>query len=49
VALGVQFIDTADTYGREYEIEPLIYQALHPYSSGLVIATKGGLVLSRRV
>jgi pyridoxine 4-dehydrogenase len=47
VELGVQFIDTADTYGREYRIEPLIYQALHPYPSDLVIATKGGLVHSR--
>jgi pyridoxine 4-dehydrogenase len=46
VELGVQFIDTADTYGREYEIEPLIYQALHPYPRDLVIATKGGLVRS---
>lgn len=42
VELGVQFIDTADAYGREYKIEPLIYQALHPYPSNLVIATKGG-------
>jgi aryl-alcohol dehydrogenase-like predicted oxidoreductase len=42
VELGVQFIDTADTYGRSYEIEPLIYQALHPYPNNLVIATKGG-------
>jgi pyridoxine 4-dehydrogenase len=42
VELGVQFIDTADTYGREYAVEPLIYQALHPYPSDLVIATKGG-------
>ena len=46
VELGVQFIDTADTYGREYEIEPLIYRALHPYPRDLVIATKGGLVHS---
>ena len=46
VELGVQFIDTADSYGREYEIEPLIYQALHPYPRDLVIATKGGLVRS---
>jgi len=46
VELGVQFIDTADTYGRDYQIEPLIYQALHPYPSNLVIATKGGLVRS---
>jgi aryl-alcohol dehydrogenase-like predicted oxidoreductase len=44
VELGVQLIDTADTYGRDDESEPLIYQALHPYPSNLVIATKGGLV-----
>jgi pyridoxine 4-dehydrogenase len=42
VELGVQFIDTADTYGRDNQIEPVIYQALHPYPSDLVIATKGG-------
>jgi pyridoxine 4-dehydrogenase len=46
VELGIQFIDTADTYGRDYRIEPLIYQALHPYPRNLVIATKGGLVRS---
>ena len=48
VELGVQFIDTADTYGREYAIEPLIYQALHPYPSDLVIATKGGGIVHSR-
>jgi len=41
VELGVNFIDTADSYGP-YVSEELIAQALHPYPSGLVIATKGG-------
>src|ERR1700688_3652611 len=40
--LGVNFIDTADSYGPHVS-EMLIRQALHPYD-GLVIATKGGLV-----
>ena len=40
--LGVNFIDTADAYGPEVS-ERLIGEALHPYPSGLVIATKGGL------
>ncbi|WP_458068373.1 aldo/keto reductase [Rhodanobacter sp. BL-MT-08] len=39
--LGVNFIDTADSYGPDVS-EPLIREALHPYM-GLVIATKGGL------
>jgi pyridoxine 4-dehydrogenase len=39
--LGINFIDTADSYGPDVS-EPLIRQALHPYK-GLVIATKGGL------
>lgn len=43
VELGVNFIDTADSYGPEVS-ENLIAQALHPYPPGLVIATKGGLV-----
>lgn len=43
VDLGVNFIDTADAYGPEVS-ENLLAQALHPYPSGLVIATKGGLV-----
>lgn len=43
VELGVNFIDTADAYGPQIS-ESLIAQALHPYPSGLVIATKGGLV-----
>src|SRR4051812_44628437 len=41
--LGVDFIDTADSYGP-YVSEELIREALHPYPDGLVIATKGGLV-----
>ncbi len=40
--LGVDFIDTADSYGPEIS-ERLIHEALHPYK-GLVIATKGGLL-----
>jgi aryl-alcohol dehydrogenase-like predicted oxidoreductase len=39
--LGVNFIDTADSYGPDVS-EDLIREALHPYD-GLVIATKGGL------
>ena len=35
-------IDTADSYGPEVS-EDLIYEALHPYPDGLVIATKAGL------
>lgn len=42
VELGVNFIDTADTYGPEVS-ERLIGEALAPYKSGLVIATKSGL------
>ena len=41
--LGVNFIDTADSYGPEVS-ERLIAEALHPYPEDLVIATKGGLV-----
>jgi pyridoxine 4-dehydrogenase len=41
VALGVNFIDTADSYGP-YVSEELIREALFPYPSDLVIATKGG-------
>jgi aryl-alcohol dehydrogenase-like predicted oxidoreductase len=40
-ALGVNFIDTADSYGPEIS-EDLIRAALHPYD-GLLVATKGGL------
>ncbi|HEY6152840.1 MAG TPA: aldo/keto reductase, partial [Candidatus Udaeobacter sp.] len=43
VELGVNFIDTADSYGPEVS-ELLIAEALHPYPEGLVIATKGGLM-----
>ena len=42
VDLGVNFIDTADSYGP-YVSEELIREALFPYPEGLVIATKGGL------
>ncbi len=41
VELGVNFIDTADSYGP-YINEELIAAALFPYPAGLVIATKGG-------
>jgi aryl-alcohol dehydrogenase-like predicted oxidoreductase len=41
VELGVDFIDTADSYGP-YVSEELIAEALFPYRAGLVIATKGG-------
>jgi aryl-alcohol dehydrogenase-like predicted oxidoreductase len=41
VELGVDFIDTADSYGPHIS-EELIAEALFPYSPGLVIATKGG-------
>jgi len=43
VELGVNFIDTADSYGPEIS-ETLIAEALHPYPEDLVIATKGGLI-----
>jgi aryl-alcohol dehydrogenase-like predicted oxidoreductase len=42
VELGVNFIDTADSYGPEVS-ERLIAEALHPYPEDLMIATKGGL------
>src|SRR3984957_18361616 len=42
VELGVNFIDTADSYGPAVS-EPLIGSTLSPYPKGLVIATKGGL------
>jgi pyridoxine 4-dehydrogenase len=41
VELGINFIDTADSYGP-YVNEELIAEALFPYPAGLVIATKGG-------
>lgn len=43
--LGINFIDTADSYGPDVS-EWLIREALHPYPKGLVIATKGGLTRS---
>ncbi len=43
VELGMDFIDTADSYGPGVS-ERLIAEALHPYPEGLVIATKGGIV-----
>src|SRR5437762_1248591 len=42
IELGVNLIDTADSYGP-YVSEELIREALHPYPKGLVIATKAGL------
>jgi len=42
VELGVQLIDTADSYGPGVS-EELIAEALYPYPNGVVIATKGGL------
>src|SRR5208282_702959 len=41
VELGIDFIDTADSYGPEVS-EELIAEALHPYPAALVIATKAG-------
>ncbi len=41
VELGINFIDTADSYGPAVS-EEIIAEALHPYPTGLVIATKGG-------
>src|SRR5713101_2965888 len=41
VELGVNFIDTADSYGPHVN-EEVIAEALFPYPAGLVIATKGG-------
>jgi pyridoxine 4-dehydrogenase len=41
VELGVNFIDTADSYGP-YVSEELIAEALYPYAPGVVVATKGG-------
>ena len=40
--LGINFIDTADSYGPDVS-EWLIKEALYPYKKGLVVATKGGL------
>lgn len=44
VELGVNLIDTADSYGPGVS-EEIIAEAIYPYPSGLVIATKGGLVI----
>jgi pyridoxine 4-dehydrogenase len=43
VELGINFIDTADSYGPNVS-EEIIAEALHPYPAGLVIATKGGFM-----
>jgi aryl-alcohol dehydrogenase-like predicted oxidoreductase len=45
VELGVNFIDTADSYGPDVS-EEIIAEALHPYPADVVIATKGGLLRS---
>src|SRR5271165_4815942 len=45
VELGVDFIDTADSYGPEVS-ENIIAEALYPYPKDLVIATKGGFARS---
>ncbi|MNM26761.1 putative oxidoreductase YdbC [compost metagenome] len=45
VELGVNFIDTADSYGP-FIADKYIRQALHPYRDGLIIATKVGLTRS---
>jgi aryl-alcohol dehydrogenase-like predicted oxidoreductase len=45
VDLGVQFIDTADSYG-EGASEQLIADALYPYPPGVLVATKGGFVMA---
>ena len=42
VELGIDFVDTADSYGPEVS-ERLIAEALYPYPKNLVIATKAGL------
>jgi pyridoxine 4-dehydrogenase len=41
VELGINFIDTADSYGPSVS-EEIIAEALHPYPAGLIIATKAG-------
>jgi pyridoxine 4-dehydrogenase len=43
VEVGINFIDTADSYGPNVS-EEIIAEALHPYPAGLVIATKGGFM-----
>ena len=47
IELGVNFFDTADSYGPEVD-ETLIAEALHPYPPGFVLGTKGGLVRPNR-
>lgn len=47
VSLGVNFIDTADSYGPEVS-ERVIAEALYPYPDDLVIATKAGLTRPSR-
>ncbi|MBV9762573.1 MAG: aldo/keto reductase [Acidobacteriaceae bacterium] len=42
IELGINFIDTADSYGPEVS-ERLIGEALYPYAAGVIVATKGGL------
>ncbi|MBO9700392.1 MAG: aldo/keto reductase [Sporocytophaga sp.] len=42
IELGINFIDTADSYGPNVS-EELIAEALHPYPKDLIIGTKGGL------
>jgi pyridoxine 4-dehydrogenase len=46
IGLGINFFDTADSYGPHVD-EELIAEALHPYPKDLVIATKGGLLRPR--
>lgn len=46
IELGINFIDTADSYGPAVS-EEILAEALHPYPAGLVIATKGGLLRPR--
>src|SRR5579872_4831424 len=48
VELGINFIDTADSYGP-YVSEEIIAEALYPYPASLVIATKGGFARSARI
>lgn len=45
VDLGINFIDTADSYGPEVS-ERLLAEGLYPYAKGLIIGTKGGLTRS---
>jgi pyridoxine 4-dehydrogenase len=45
VDLGIQLIDTADSYGPEVS-ERILGETLHPYAKGVLIATKGGLTRS---